>query len=248
MGRYFYRVSWTIIERRMMGVTLDTVGTVLRFSSPPVAQYQEVAARHGHSLRLEELNASFKQRWTDMNQDFPHFGSLTPGLSSIRWWHQLVKETFRSVVGEEYDERVFGEVASELYSYYHSSKPYQVFPDAVETLAELRAREVRVGAISNFDNRLHDILPSLGIAQYLHFILTSEDARSSKPDSEIFSLGARKSLLPDLQPEEILHIGDDVTNDYLGPRQLGWQSLLVDRWGGGYDTVPSEEVITNLED
>lgn len=42
--------------------------------------------------------------------------------------------------------------------------------------------------------------------------------------------------------------GDDVTNDYLGPRQLGWQSLLVDRWGGGYDTVPSEEVITNLED
>ena len=130
------------------------------------------------------------------------------------------------MVGEEYDERVFGEVASELYSYYHSSKPYQVFPDAVETLAELRAREIRVGkrsaswcqlilqrplllpgAISNFDNRLHDILPSLGIAQYLHFILTSEDAKSSKPDSEIFSLAARKSLLPDLQPEEILHIG-----------------------------------------
>ena len=76
-------------------VTLDMVGTVLRFSRPPVAQYQEVAARHGHSLRLEELSASFKQRWTDMNQDFPHFGSTTPGLSSIRWWHQLVKVTRR---------------------------------------------------------------------------------------------------------------------------------------------------------
>ena len=39
-----------------------------------------------------------------------------------------------------------------------------------------------------------------------------------------------------------------MTNDYLGPRQLGWQSLLVDRWGGGYDTVPGEEVITSLGD
>ena len=63
------------------------------------------------------------------------------------------------------------------------------------------------GAISNFDNRLHDILPCLGIAQYLHFIITSEDAKSSKPDPEIFNLAARTSLLPDLRPEEILHIG-----------------------------------------
>ena len=47
--------------------------------------------------------------------------------------------------GEEYDERVFSEVASELYSYYHSAKPYQLVPDAVETLAELRSRKIRVG-------------------------------------------------------------------------------------------------------
>ena len=40
-----------------------------------------------------------------------------------------------------------------------------------------------------------------------------------------------------------------MTNDYLGPRQLGWQTLLVDRWGGGgYDTVPGDQVITSLAD
>ena len=42
--------------------------------------------------------------------------------------------------------------------------------------------------------------------------------------------------------------GDDVTNDYLGPRQLGWKSLLVDRWGGGYDTVPGDDVVSHLGD
>jgi len=229
-------------------VTLDMVGTVLRFSRPPAAQYQEVAARHGLNLRVEELSSSFKQQWRLNNHNFPHFGSSTPGLSSIMWWHHLVKETFRGLVGGEYDELVLSAMASELYSYYHSAKPYQLLPDAVETLAELRSRKIRVGAISNFDNRLHDILPSLGIAQYLHFVITSEDAKSSKPDSEIFNLAARKSLLPDLKPEEILHIGDDVTNDYLGPRQLGWKSLLVDRWGGGYDTVPGDDIVSHLGD
>ena len=49
------------------------------------------------------------------------------------------------MVGDEYEERVFSEVASELYSYYHSAKPYHILPDAVETLAELRSRNIRVG-------------------------------------------------------------------------------------------------------
>ena len=73
-------------------------------------------------------------------------------------------------------------------------------------------------------------------------------------------------MLHNLQPEEILHIGkceevkrsakcvvnhdvaagDDVRNDYLGPRHLGWNSLLVDRWGGGYDTVPGADVVSEL--
>ena len=51
------------------------------------------------------------------------------------------------MVGDDYDELVFSQVASELYSYYHSPKPYQLLPDAVETLAELRSRNIRVGKI-----------------------------------------------------------------------------------------------------
>ena len=74
-------------------VTLDMVGTVFRFSRPPAAQYQEVAARHGYNLRVEELSSSFKQPWRLSNINSPHFGSTTPGLSSMMWWHQLVKVT-----------------------------------------------------------------------------------------------------------------------------------------------------------
>ena len=192
---------------RLRLVTLDMVGTVLRFSRPPAVQYQEVAARHGHQLELEDVAAAFRHQWRHFNDTKPHFGSTTPGLSSTVWWHQLVKQTFRTVLADQCPDSQLSRMASELYSYYHSTKPYVLAEDAVETLAELRARNICVGAISNFDNRLHDILPSLGIAQYLHFIVTSEDARTSKPDPEIFNLAARKSLLPQLNPEEILHLG-----------------------------------------
>ena len=43
-------------------------------------------------------------------------------------------------------------------------------------------------------------------------------------------------------------LGDDVTNDYFGAREVGWNSLLVDRWGLGYDTLPPQHVIHNLRD
>ena len=110
-------------------------------------------------------------------------------------------------MGDQYDERSISQAASELYSFYHSPKPYEVIDDGLEALVTLRNHNICVGAISNFDNRLHDILPSLGLSKYLHFVLTSEDAKSSKPDQKIFELAEKRSKLVNLKPSEILHIG-----------------------------------------
>lgn len=35
------------------------------------------------------------------------------------------------------------------------------------------------------------------------------------------------SEIPDLAPEESLHIGDDLVTDYFGALDVGWQSWLV---------------------
>ena len=44
----------TLIMDRIRLVTLDMVGTVIKFSQPPVAQYQRVAAKY--VLELNESN------------------------------------------------------------------------------------------------------------------------------------------------------------------------------------------------
>ena len=37
-----------------------------------------------------------------------------------------------------------------------------------------------------------------------------------------------------------------MTNDYFGAREVGWNSLLVDRWGGGHTTIDQDQVIENM--
>ena len=49
-----------------------------------------------------------------------------------------------------------------------------------------------------------------------------------------------------LKPSEILHIGDDLDNDYYGALNMCWNSLLVDRWGGGYTTIDEDQIVENI--
>ena len=40
--------------------------------------------------------------------------------------------------------------------------------------------------------------------------------------------------------------GDDLDNDYYGALNMCWNSLLVDRWGGGYTTIDEDQVVGNI--
>lgn len=232
--------------RNVRLITFDIVGTLLRFKEPPVAKYVAVADQHGIDVTLKQMQTSFYGSWRQMDLDHPHFGSTT-NLSSMIWWMTLVKNTFKDALGDEYDEKRIQSVASQLYNYYHSPKPYTVLEDGVDVLNKLRENpERKIGVISNFDNRLHDIIPSLGLKPYFDFIVTSEDAQTSKPDPGIFDLAATKSRLDSLEPDQILHVGDDLDKDYFGARSVCWNALLVDRWNAGYSLVDEQDVITDL--
>ena len=182
-----------------------------------------------------------------MNRDFPHFGS-TSGISSMVWWIKLVKGTFEDVLVEQYDDKITSKIASELFSYYHSPKPYMVLDDGLESLERMKEMKLKIGVISNFDNRLHDIIHSVGLSKFVDFVVTAEDAKSSKPEPTIFDFAAQRSKVLGMKPHEVLHIGDDLDKDYLGARNVGWNSVLVDRWGGGYTIVEEEHVVENITD
>ena len=115
-------------------------------------------------------------------------------------------------------------VAQELYEYYDSTDPYVVYPDFVEFAKHQKAKMI---VISNYDKRLPSLLERLNLAQFFEAVVTSEAAQSSKPEKAIFQWALDNCLsLSDLNPNEVLHIGDDSRKDYFGARDMGWQVCM----------------------
>lgn len=86
---------------------------------------------------------------------------------------------------------------------------------------------VPIYIVSNIDTAdltaaldFHDLIPT--------GYMTSEKARSYKPNKEIFSLALRKFKL---SSNEVIHIGDSVTSDVLGARAAGITSVWINRKG-----------------
>jgi len=215
-------------------VTFDVVGTLIRFKEPPVAMYVQTASKYDIKVDYEQVQSSFYSQWKTMDAHSPHFGS-TSGISSQRWWIDLVKNTFKDALNDKYDENKMNSIARSLYDYYKTPEPYIVSEESFDTLKQIHSQPVDrrccVGIISNFDNRLHDVIPALDLDVYIDFICTSEDACSSKPDAAIFEFATQQSRLKNLAPNQILHVGDDVNKDYFGAKNVGWNALLVDRLG-----------------
>ena len=129
-------------------------------------------------------------------------------------------------------------IAVHLYAQYSTEGPYEVYPDALHFLQNLHAKrrakwyestKVKLGIISNYDKRIIDLTEKLDLAFYFDFVTYSEESRCSKPEKQIFNDAIIKSVLKNLQPEEILHIGDDLKKDYLGAKHLGWNAILIQR-------------------
>ncbi|GMH91445.1 hypothetical protein TL16_g12062 [Triparma laevis f. inornata] len=81
-----------------------------------------------------------------------------------------------------------------------------------------------VGAISNFDERLHKILKALKVDTYFDFIITSREVGSEKPDQKVFDIATTKA---GSKPEESVHVGDSYNKDVLGAAGAGWHPIFI---------------------
>lgn len=100
------------------------------------------------------------------------------------------------------------------------------FPGLIDCLCDLKEKGFLIGAGSNMTALLqYKKLERLGAAPFIHWILTSEEAGTEKPDPRFFKLCAEKS---GCRPQECLFIGDSLKHDVLGARTAGMESLLFD--------------------
>jgi len=105
------------------------------------------------------------------------------------------------------------------------ARDFALRPGVRETLAELRARGLHVGMVSNIDDdQLDHLLEVAGVREDFDSVLSSEAARSCKPEPGIFHEALRRA---GCEPHQAVFVGDSLFHDVGGANRLGMRSVLI---------------------
>jgi putative hydrolase of the HAD superfamily len=140
------------------------------------------------------------------------------------WWRELVDLVLDQVAPSlgEFDRDNFFEIA---YEHFAEAGVWELYPEVVDALEKLHAR-FQLDVISNFDGRLRFILGHLGISKYFAHVFVSSELGADKPDPEIFRRAAK---LIDLEPNQVLHVGDDSERDWKAAAEARLSVFKLDR-------------------
>jgi len=175
--------------------------------------YAEVAARHGlRDIPVGSLNRQFAAAWKN-----PSAFNYTRSE-----WHALVNQTFLGLTQTPVSESLF----SDLYRQFERAETWRIFDDVLPTLEFLNSRGLKLGIISNWDERLRPLLRELHLDSLFQTIVVSCEVGQCKPSAAIFKHAAESLASP---PPSILHIGDNPILDVDGATFAGFQALLLAR-------------------
>jgi len=119
------------------------------------------------------------------------------------------------------------------------ARDFRLRPGVTDTLEELRRRGFHLGIVSNIDeDDLHHLIDLGELRPHFDSLLSSEAARSCKPDQRIFALALERA---GCTPEEALFVGDTLAQDVAGANRHGLRSVLL--WHRDDRTPPASEVL-----
>ncbi|MFH1752422.1 MAG: HAD-IA family hydrolase [archaeon] len=112
---------------------------------------------------------------------------------------------------------------TELY-WNETLKNLKIFPKVKETLRLVKENNLKVGVVSDLTAHIQiKKIEKLKIADYIDFIVSSEEAGKEKPHPTPFLLALEKA---GCLPEQAVMVGDSIEKDVLGAKNLGITSIL----------------------
>lgn len=275
------------MAKRNLLLSFDAFGTLFSPRAPVAIQYAHVARQCGLSVQDADVEAHLFAAIKRQRKAHPNYGRST-GLGATKWWtdvsaptthepfsimqarpltkdEQIINSTFTPLLPPG-ETLLPSALAPALLRRFACSEGYAAEPDLVHTIRSLRQASgydrVVVGVVTNSDDRVPDVLSSLGLtvsplrygsdaspAQLVKgrdydvdFHCLSYDVGAEKPDRRMFD--AAEEMLRRVAPEEDalswqkVHIGDEHAKDVAGALSVGWDAVLLDVDGASND-VPS---------
>jgi putative hydrolase of the HAD superfamily len=215
-------VTTNKIEPPPKAIFFDAAGTLFYLPRGVGYHYALVANELGLKWDSLALDRAFQNAWKAMP---PRQAIDGPRENDDKdWWRQLVELVINEVAPSlgELDRDNFFEIA---YEHFAEAGVWELFPEVLEVLEKLHPR-FQLALISNFDGRLRMILEQLGVSKFFPHVFLSSELGADKPDPEIF----RRALnVIKLQPNEVLHAGDDPERDWKAATAAGLSIFELDR-------------------
>jgi len=131
------------------------------------------------------------------------------------------------------DSKLAGRLAKEdialiekIYSEGILEHPPRLLPGAKEALKAVRAKDFRIGLISNTGrtpgSMLRVVMSKLGILEFFDTTTFSDEILVRKPNEIAFSLTLEKLRAV---PKAAVHVGDDTEKDVLGAKKAGMRTV-----------------------
>ena len=209
-------------ETPLKAIFFDAAGTLFHLPRGVGYHYALVGEEIGLRLDSRRLDRAFNDAWNAMPPREPIDGPREN--DDKNWWRQLVDRVLNEAAPslKEFDRDNFFEIA---YEHFAEAGVWELYPEVLEVLEKLSPR-FQLAVISNFDGRLRMILEQLGVSKFFKHVFLSSELGADKPDPEIF----RRALnLVRLEPNEVLHVGDDPEHDWKGAAAAGLSVFQLDR-------------------
>ena len=207
----FFDIGGTLI-----GPNLALLGTWLRAAGVACDDAQ-IAARRARARR-----AQAEKRHTVLG---------TPRLRGL-----LVEELLKRLWADQPDDparlsSAVDRVIANAIAAGHVAVPVwnDVLPGVPEGLAALRARGLRLVAVSNSDGSAESVLASVGLRDAVDAVIDSHLVGFSKPDPRLFD--AARAAIGGVDAARVVHVGDLYEADVVGAQAAGIAAILIDPVG-----------------
>lgn len=205
----------------LRAVFLDIGDTVIR----PEPSWEHIYAiafqEYGVTVELEPLSAALRRAYHHGGFGFQDGFEASEETSFARTME--IDRAALAELGIDPMSEPFFRRLSELFML---TTNWHVFPDALPALAELRARGLVIGAVSNWVWHLPRLLEALDLAPRFDFIAASSRVGFEKPNPGIFRWALAQA---DVDAGEAIHVGDHIDADVEGARRVGIAPVLMDR-------------------
>ena len=202
----------------LRAVAFDAVGTLITPDPPVHVVYFDVGRRHGSHLSVKTIRGRFRAAFRAEEERDRTAGWRTDPDREMDRWRRIVSTVLDDVNDTEGCFR-------ELWDHFARPSAWRCFPDVGPVFAELTRRGLAVGLASNFDGRLRDVAAGLPELQPVGPVVVSAEVGWRKPAAEFFAAVVHGF---DCAPGEVLLVGDDFENDYVGATAAGLKALLLD--------------------